>query len=108
MIIGGGLVGVELLGELTAFVDGVVPLYKHVDRDDVRFVLLQAADRIMPEIDPTLGTYGYNVLAARPGVKFRTNTRVQAYRRRTSFTWQMNRSPQIRSSWRRGLRRTRC
>ena len=54
VIIGGGLVGVELLGELTAFVDGIVPLYKHVDRDEVRFVLLQAADRIMPEIDPTL------------------------------------------------------
>ena len=77
VIIGGGLVGVELLGELTAFVDGVVPLYKHVGRDDVRFVLLQGAERIMPEIDPTLGTYGYNVLAARPGVKFRTNARVQ-------------------------------
>ena len=56
VIIGGGLVGVELLGELTAFVDGIVPLYKHVDRDEVRFVLLEAADRIMPEIDPTLAT----------------------------------------------------
>ena len=41
VIIGGGLVGVELLGELTAFVDGIVPLYKHVNRDEVRFVLLQ-------------------------------------------------------------------
>ena len=77
VIIGGGLVGVELLGELTAFVDNVVPFYKHVGRDEVRCLLIQGADRIMPEIDPTLSLYGYNELAARPGVKFRTNTRVQ-------------------------------
>src|SRR5215471_6200862 len=32
-IIGGGLVGVELFGELTAFMDGIMPLYKHIDRD---------------------------------------------------------------------------
>ena len=78
MIIGGGLVGVELLGELTAFVDGISPLYEHVNRDEVRFLLLQGADRIMPEIDPTLAEYGARVLARRRGVDVRTNTRVQA------------------------------
>ena len=78
VIIGGGLVGVELLGELTAFVDGIVPLYKHVNRNEVRLVLLQGADRIMPEIDPTLAEYGAQVLAARRGVEVRTNIRVQA------------------------------
>lgn len=83
VIIGGGLVGVELLGELTAFVAGIVPLYKNVDRNEVRFVLLQAADRIMPEIEPTLATYGYKSLAARQGVEFRTNTRVRAIEPRT-------------------------
>ena len=35
-IVGGGLVGVELCGELTAFVDGIVPLYKHIKREEVR------------------------------------------------------------------------
>jgi NADH:quinone reductase (non-electrogenic) len=78
VIIGGGLVGVELLGELTAFVDGIVPLYSHVNRDEVRFILLQAADRIMPEIDPALAAYGSQLLAARRGVQIRTNTRVRA------------------------------
>ncbi len=59
VIIGGGLVGVELFGELTAFVDGIWPFYKHVNRDEVRFVLLQACgDRLMPEIDPSLADYG--------------------------------------------------
>jgi NADH dehydrogenase len=76
-IIGGGLVGVELLGELSAFVNGIVPLYKQVNRNEVRLVLLQGADRIMPEIDPTLSEYGGRVLAARPGVEVRTHIRVQ-------------------------------
>ena len=78
VIIGGGLVGVELLGELTAFVDGILPSYKNVSPDAVRFVLLQAADRIMPEIDPALAEYGARVLAARSGVEIRTNALVRA------------------------------
>ena len=73
VIIGGGLVGVELFGELTAFVDGITPLYKHVSRDEVRFLLLQAGDRIMPEIDPKLADYGARVLAKRRGAEIRTN-----------------------------------
>jgi NADH dehydrogenase len=77
-VIGGGLVGVELLGELTAFVDGITPLYKHVNRDEIRFHLVQGAGRIMPEIDPGLAQYGARVLARRCGVDQRTNTRVQA------------------------------
>ena len=78
VIIGGGLVGVELLGELSAFVDGIVPLYEQVNRDEVHLVLLQGADRIMPEIDPALAAYGHEALAARRGVEVRTNVRVQA------------------------------
>src|SRR5262249_22105949 len=57
VIIGGGLVGVELFGELTAFADSIAPLYKKVSRDNVRFVLLQAGERLMPEIDPVLADY---------------------------------------------------
>jgi NADH dehydrogenase len=77
-IIGGGLVGVELFGEFTAFVDGIMPLYKHVKRDEVRFILLQGGDRIMPEINPKLAEYGARVLDKRPGAVIRTNTIVRA------------------------------
>jgi NADH dehydrogenase len=77
-IIGGGLVGVELFGELTAFADGIAPLYKHVSRDEARFLLLQGADRIMPEINPKLAEYGARVLAGRRGADIRTHTRVRA------------------------------
>jgi NADH dehydrogenase len=78
VIIGGGLVGVELLGELTAFVDGIAPLYKHLSRDEVRFLLLQGTDRIMPEINPKLAAYGARVLGKRCGTAIRTNAIVRA------------------------------
>jgi NADH dehydrogenase len=78
VIIGGGLVGVELFGELTAFADGIVPLYKHVNRDEVRFILLQATDRIMPEINPRLAEYGARMLCRRSGADIRTNALVKA------------------------------
>jgi len=40
--------------------------------------LLQAGDRIMPEIDPKLADYGARVLAGRHGAELRTHTRVRA------------------------------
>ena len=78
VVIGGGLVGVELFGELTAFVDEITPLYRHVSREEVRFLLLQAGDRIMPEIDMKLADYGARVLGGRRGAEIRTHAAVRA------------------------------
>jgi NADH:ubiquinone reductase (H+-translocating) len=78
VVIGGGLVGVELFGELTAFVDEIARLYPHVGRDEVRFVLLQAGERLMPEIDPALAEYGTRVLSERVGAEIRTGAAVQS------------------------------
>jgi NADH dehydrogenase len=78
VVIGGGLVGVELFGELTAFADGIAPLYKHVNRDEVRFILLQGGERIMPEIDPALAEYGARVLGGRRGAEVRTHVHARS------------------------------
>jgi NADH dehydrogenase len=78
VVIGGGLVGVELFGEITAFVDEIARLYPYIRRDENRFVLLQAADRLMPEIDPTLAEYGTRVLSQRAGAEIRTHAMVQS------------------------------
>jgi NADH dehydrogenase len=77
-VIGGGLVGIELLGELTAFVDGIAPFYRHVRRDEVRFVLLEAGSHILPEMVPELARYAERVLRRRAGVEIRTGSPVQA------------------------------
>jgi NADH dehydrogenase len=78
VIVGGGLVGVELFGELTAFADEIAPLYQNVNRDEVRFILLEYGDRLMPEIDPQLAEYGTDVLRHRRGADIRTGTQVRA------------------------------
>ncbi|HEY2585648.1 MAG TPA: NAD(P)/FAD-dependent oxidoreductase [Tepidisphaeraceae bacterium] len=78
VIVGGGLVGVELFGELTAFADEIAPLYENVDRDGVRFILLEYGNRLMPEIDPRLVDYGTDVLRRRRGADIRTGTQVRA------------------------------
>ena len=65
VIIGGGLVGVELLGELTAFADDVLRYYPRLRRDEVRFHLFEAGKRILPEIDPKLGEKATRVLQRR-------------------------------------------
>jgi NADH dehydrogenase len=78
VIVGGGLVGVELFGELTALVDEIVTYYRQVSRDDVRLVLLQAGDRIMPEMDRKLADYGLEILRQRPGADIRMRAPVRA------------------------------
>jgi NADH dehydrogenase len=81
VVIGGGLVGVELLGELTAFVDEIVRYYRNVRRAEARFVLMEAGDRILPEIVPRLAGYAERVLRARPGVDVRAGTPVKSVER---------------------------
>lgn len=76
-VIGGGLVGVELIGELTAFVDDVLRFYPRIRRDEVQFRLFQAGARILPEIDPVLGAKAMRVLERR-GVDIRVSTPVRS------------------------------
>ena len=64
VVIGGGLVGVELLGELTAFADDVLRFYPRIRRDEIRFRLFEAGPRILPEIDETLAAVATRVLRA--------------------------------------------
>lgn len=76
VLIGAGLVGTELTGELTAFVDEIVRWYQTVRRDEVRFYLIEAGPRILGEVDPALAAHAAKVLTKR-GVDIRTHTPVK-------------------------------
>ena len=76
VVIGGGLVGVELLGELTAFADNVLRFYPHIKREEMRFHLFEATPRILPEIDQQLATIAMRVLTRR-GADIRASTPVR-------------------------------
>jgi NADH dehydrogenase len=77
VVIGGGLVGIELLGELTAFADDILRFYPRIQRHEVRFHLFEASARILPEVDQKLGTIATRVLRDR-GADIRASTPVRA------------------------------
>lgn len=75
VIVGGGLVGVELIGEITEFVANVTRHYRNVPDDAPRYVLLDGGDRIMKEMDEDLSGYAKRILQQR-GVDVRNGVRV--------------------------------
>jgi NADH dehydrogenase len=77
VVIGGGLVGMELLGELTAFADDVLRFYPRLRRDEIRFLLFQADARVLPEIDEKLAVVATRVLQRR-GADIRVSTPVRS------------------------------
>ena len=77
VVIGGGLVGVELVGELTAFVEDVLRFYPRIRRDEVCFRLFEAGPRILPEVDAKLAATAARVLERR-GVDIQVSTAVRS------------------------------
>jgi NADH dehydrogenase len=77
-VIGGGFVGSEVFGEVTAFMDEIVRYYPRVRRDEMRLFLIQAGERIMPEVPQTLADYAVRILARRIGVRILTDAPVQS------------------------------
>jgi len=75
-VIGGGLVGVELLGELTSFIDDELRYYPGIRRDELRYHLFEAGNRLLPESKPFLAEYAERLLFRR-GVELHTTTAVQ-------------------------------
>ena len=76
VIIGGGLVGVELLGELMAFSSNVLRYYPRIGRHELQFQLIEATPRILPEMDASLATVAQRTLEHR-GAEIRTATPVR-------------------------------
>ena len=77
-VVGGGFVGSEVFGELTAFMDEIVRYYRRVSRDEMRLFLIEAGERIMPEVPPVLAEYAARLLGRRAGVQILTNASVQS------------------------------
>lgn len=76
-VIGGGLVGTELLGELSAFMHDEVRYYPRIEPSDLEFHLFEAGTRLLPEAKPFLAEYAAKILGSR-GVHLHTSTIVAA------------------------------
>lgn len=57
VVAGGGFSGVETMGELAEMIERILPQYPHIQREEVRMVLIQRGERVLPEMPARLGKY---------------------------------------------------
>ncbi|MGC8541288.1 MAG: NAD(P)/FAD-dependent oxidoreductase [Phycisphaerae bacterium] len=74
VIIGAGLVGVELVGELTHFLSNICGTYKHIQYDQIKVLVCEAGATFLKEMPPQ-ADFARTVLEKR-GVEIRINTPV--------------------------------
>lgn len=74
---GGGFSGVECIAELHDFLRSALPAYRTLKMSELRVVLLQSAERILPELGESLAAYAHKILSDR-GIEIRLNTRLKA------------------------------
>jgi NADH:ubiquinone reductase (H+-translocating) len=77
VFVGGGYAGVEALAELEDLSRDAARRYSGTSRDDMRWVLVDAAPEILPEMAPDSGRYAVETLSER-GVEVHLSTRVES------------------------------
>ncbi|QGK68771.1 NAD(P)/FAD-dependent oxidoreductase [Allosaccharopolyspora coralli] len=71
--VGGGYAGTEALAEIEDMARYACRYYETISPDDLSFVLIEAAGRIMPEVSEKMGVYTVQALEER-GIKVYLNT----------------------------------
>ncbi|MCX9191673.1 NADH dehydrogenase FAD-containing subunit [Carbonactinospora thermoautotrophica] len=77
VFVGGGFAGVEALAELEDMARDACRLYNEVKREDMRWVLVEAAGKIIPEFGEELSDYTRQRLEER-GIEVKLNTRLES------------------------------
>jgi len=77
VVAGGGFAGVETIASVNDFVREAIEFYPKLTEEELRIVLIEATDVILPELGPQLGAYARKKLARR-GVQFLMNTAVKS------------------------------
>jgi NADH dehydrogenase len=73
VFVGGGFAGVEALGELEDMAADACDYYPDIEPGDMRWVLIEATDRILPEVGPQMGRYTVEALRRR-GIEVKLET----------------------------------
>ncbi|HEY0814967.1 MAG TPA: NAD(P)/FAD-dependent oxidoreductase [Pseudonocardia sp.] len=77
LVVGGGYAGVEALAELADMARYASRYYPTINREDVRWILVEATGRIMPEVSPKMGRYTVERLLD-ADIEVNLDTRVQS------------------------------
>ena len=73
LFVGGGFAGVEALAELEDMARGALKYYPGLRSDDMRWVLVEATDHILPEVGPDMGRWTVEALRRR-GIEVKLET----------------------------------
>jgi NADH dehydrogenase len=76
--VGGGFAGVESLAELEDMARAACEFYKNIEPEDLRWVLIEAAGRILPEVRESLGVWTVEQLEKR-GIEVFLSTQAKSF-----------------------------
>jgi NADH dehydrogenase len=77
LFVGGGFAGVEALGELEDMARYAARYYHNVNPDDMKWILVEASGRILPEVGEEMGRYTVTELRRR-NIDVRLETRLES------------------------------
>jgi NADH:ubiquinone reductase (H+-translocating) len=103
VFVGAGYAGLEGLAELQDFVADVMDRYPRSRLAGARFVLVEARDRVMPEIPSHLAEFASRELRRR-GIEIRTNTMLESMDERSATLSTGERIPARTVCWTAGVK----
>ena len=77
VFVGGGYAGVEALGELEDLARDAIENYPDLEASEMRWILVDAAERILPELPAGLASYAQDLLQRR-GIAVKLSTRLDS------------------------------
>lgn len=69
-VVGGGFSGIETVGEMKELIDRSLKFYPNIDPSEVRVIVVEFLDKVLPELPPSLGAYAAKKLGER-GIELR-------------------------------------
>jgi NADH dehydrogenase len=77
VFVGAGFAGIEAIGELEDMARGACKWYEHIEPDEMRWIMIEATERILPEVGPEMGRWTAEALRAR-GIEVMTETQLKS------------------------------
>ena len=77
VVVGGGYAGIEALAELEDMSRYATRYYPSIEPSDLRWILVEASDRILPEVGPEMGRWTLEQLQDR-GIRMALSTRLES------------------------------
>ncbi|MEU8652731.1 NAD(P)/FAD-dependent oxidoreductase [Streptomyces sp. NPDC048737] len=103
VFVGGGFAGVEALAELEDMARYTTRYYHNVKPEDLKWILVEASDRILPEVGADMGRYTVSELRRR-NIDVRLGTRLESCADRVAVLSDGARFPTRTVVWTAGVR----